>query len=302
MRNPTTSSCRTGSTARCTAGRFFAAMAVTILAAACGQAPPVLRELMDARRLAGELHAAFLQASEASNRAVLADTDDVSAAAAKDAADARTIVAERLSRLEGVVTSLGYASETDMLGRFRTCFAEYQKLDGEILALAVENTNLKAQRLMFGAMREMADGTSAELLQVSGATTSAEVEAQVQGIRADVYELLFIEARHNAEADETAMTQLEERATALAADARARFARLTRGTAGPSASAGPAAASLFERLMATHDEVIALSRRNTNVRSLALTFGRARVVAADCVDTLRQLQDSLATHGSEATR
>lgn len=282
--------------------RLVAAMALSLLAAGCGEPKPVLSELMEARSVTSELRAAFLQASEASNRAVLADTDDVSAAAAKDAGEARAVVVERLTSLQGVVHSLGYTAEIETLDRFKTRFAEYQKLDSEILALAVENTNLKAQRLTFGAVREMADGMTAELLQVSGAAKSADVDGQVQAIRADVYEMLFIEARHNAEADEAAMTQLEQRATALAGDARERLARLSRATSGSPAATVKAATSLFERLMATHDEVIALSRRNTNVRSLALTFGRARIVAAECADVLRLLQDSLATHGSEATR
>ncbi len=302
MRYPTPGLSLTRSAGGRTASRYAVAVVLALLAAACGETQPVLRELMEARRLTGELRAAFLQASEASNRAVLADTDDVSAAAAKDAGDAREVVAERLASLEGVVSSLGYSAETDMLGRFKTRFVEYQKLDSEILALAVENTNLKAQRLTFGAMREMADGISAELLQVSAASNAAAVDAQVQAIRADVFELLVLDARHNAEADEAAMTQLEQRATAVAADARARLARVTRDASGMTAPALQAAASLFERFMSTHDEVIALSRRNTNVRSLALTFGRARVVAAECADALRLLQDSLATHGSEATR
>ncbi len=299
MPNPTMSSSLARGNARRRAGRFAAAIAVAILAAACGGAQPVLLELMEARRLASELRAAFLQANEASNRAVLADTDDVSAAAAKDASEARAVAGERLTSLEAVVTALGYAAETDILARFKTRFAEYQKLDAEILALAVENTNLKAQRLTFGAVREMADGIITELSQVGAAAKSADADAEVQAIRADLYELLFLEARHNAEADEAAMTQMEQRAAAVVADARARLARLPRAASAPALQA---AASLFERLLLTHDEVIALSRRNTNVRSLALTFGRARVVAAECADALRLLQDSLATHGSEATR
>jgi hypothetical protein len=282
--------------------RLAVAAAVVMMTAACNQAQPVLRELMDARRLVGELRAAFLQASEASNRAVLADTDDVSAAAAKEAAEARTVVGGRVAALEGVVASLGYASEADMLGRFKARFAEYEKLDGEILGLAVENTNLKAQRLTFGAMREMADEISAELLAVGGPAASADVEGPMQAIRADVYELLFLDARHNAEAEEKAMLQIEQRVTAVSSDARQRLTALTRVVKGPSTARLQAAASLFDRLMLTHQEVIALSRRNTNVRSLALTFGRARVVAAECADALRLLQDSLATHGSEATR
>ncbi len=200
------------------------------------------------------------------------------------------------------MASLGYAAETGMLGRFNTRFEEYQNLDSEILTLAVENTNLKAQRLTFGAVREMTDGSSAELLQASGAAKSAEVDAQVQANRAHLYQLLFIETRHNPETEEAAMMQREQRAAALAADVRERLARLSGGSTPGTAAPIKAAASLFERLMLTHDEVMTLSRRHTNVRSLALTLGRARVVAAECGDTLRLLQDSLATHGSEATR
>ena len=270
--------------------------AFAVLASACGSTEPVLTDLMDARRLTGELQAAFSRASEASSRAVLADTDDVSAAAAKDAAASRAVVVERLASLDAVIAALGYSAETGMLSTFKSRFEEYQKLDSEILELAVENTNLKAQRLTFGAQREMADAINTELLQGGGA---AATDVDAQAVRADLFELLFIEARHNAEADEAAMTQMEQRATAVAADAQQRLARLARVLTGP---AVPAAASLFERFMATHDEAIALSRRNTNVRSLALTFGRARVVAAECADAMQALQDSLATHGSEATR
>ena len=40
---------------------------------------------------------------------------------------------------------------------FKARFDEYRRLDDEILPLAVENTNVKAQRLSFGPAREAAD-------------------------------------------------------------------------------------------------------------------------------------------------
>ena len=48
--------------------------------------------------------------------------------------------------------------------------------------------------------------------------------------------------------------------------------------------------------------IIALSRKNTNVRSLALSLGRKRVVTAECEDQLRALGEALAKHESTATR
>jgi hypothetical protein len=45
-----------------------------------------------------------------------------------------------------------------------------------------------------------------------------------------------------------------------------------------------------------------LSRRNTNVRSLALSLGQKRMRTAACEDSLRELQDALAKRGFSATR
>lgn len=282
---------------------LLATLAVAAASSSCSGSRALLLELLETRRLAAELASAFHKANEASNRAVLADTDDVSAASAKEAASATTLAAERLTSLDAMVQSLGYSAEADTLSRFRSRFTEYQRLDAEILTLAVENTNLKAQRLSFGAAREMAEGINVELQHVGNTALSGDgVNLEIQGIRADLFELLFLEARHNAEAGDTAMTQLEEHARKLAGDARARFRRLNAIASAPAAAPLHAAVSLFERFMPVHDEVIALSRRNTNVQSLALTFGRKRVVAAECEDALRELQESLAGHGSEATR
>jgi hypothetical protein len=64
-------------------------MSATAAASACLATSPVLTGLIEARRLAAELHVAFTKASEASSRAVMASSDDASAAAAADARTAR---------------------------------------------------------------------------------------------------------------------------------------------------------------------------------------------------------------------
>jgi hypothetical protein len=50
-----------------------------------------------------------------------------------------------------------------------------------------------------------------------------------------------------------------------------------------------------------NDEIVALSRRNSNVRSLALSLGRKRVVVAECDDQLTALEQALAKRGFPAT-
>jgi len=56
--------------------------------AGCNAAPrTVLEQLSEARRLTAELHVQFTTATDAANRAVMADTDDSAAAFAKEACE-----------------------------------------------------------------------------------------------------------------------------------------------------------------------------------------------------------------------
>ena len=63
-----------------------------------------------------------------------------------------------------------------------------------------------------------------------------------------------------------------------------------------------AAAAAFDRFMQLNVEIVALSRRNTNVRSLALSLNQKRLVTAACDESLRALDAALAKRGFTATR
>jgi hypothetical protein len=65
------------------------------------------------------------------------------------------------------------------------------------------------------------------------------------------------------------------------------------------ANAATAALDEFSKINA---DVLSLSRRNSNVRSLAISLGRKRTVAAICDDHLRQLNDALTMHAFAGTR
>ena len=127
------------------------------LTSGCIDAPDsVLERLSEARRLAANLHVQFSKAADASNRAVMADTDRrLSPFRPKPSWQSRRSRATptRWVRFSGA----RYSIETRLLEEFGRRFAEYRALDRNILELAVENTNLKAQRLSFGPAQEAAD-------------------------------------------------------------------------------------------------------------------------------------------------
>ena len=54
--------------------------------------------------------------------------------------------------------------------------------------------------------------------------------------------------------------------------------------------------------MDVNAQVMALSRRNTNVRSLVLSLNEKPKATEACEQTLRALRDSLAKHGYTSSR
>jgi hypothetical protein len=260
---------------------------------------------MEARRLASDLRVQFSKAADASNRAVMADTDEASSAAAREAGQAMQAVEHDIDALQRILQELGYGDEIRLLETFKARFAEYRALDADILPLAVENTNIKAQRLSFGPARDAANAFRQSLEAAARPVSSKDtccVDALVAKAAAAVLEVQVIQARHIAESDEAAMSRME---TEMAAsEAAARKALDTLKSLLPPA-AGPqlaAAAAALDRFKAINAELVTLSRRNSNVRSLALSLGRKRTVTAECDDMLQALEEALAKHDFTATR
>jgi hypothetical protein len=264
----------------------------------------VLNQQAEAHRLSSNLRVQFTRAADASNRAVMADTDDASTSAAREAELATKAVQRDIDALHQVLVDLGDRSETAQLDQFKARFDEYRKLDEAVLPLAVENTNIKAQRLSFGpaqeavnAFRQAVDAAAAPV----SSNNSRAAALAAQAIAA-LLEVQVMQARHIAESDEAAMSRMEAAMTASLSTARKAVETL-RGLLPPaSASQLAQAAAALDAFTATNAEIIALSRRNSNVRSLALSLGKKRTVTAECDDLLQALEDALAKHHFAATR
>ena len=283
------------------------AVAIAVLdAVACGDGSTlVLNQQAEAHRLASHLHVQFSRAAEASNRAVMADTDETSQAAAREAEQATRAVQRDIDTLRPILNNLAYRDEVGQLDAFATRFAQYQALDADILPLAVENTNIKAQRLAFGPASEAVRAFRQSIEsagRMAAAKNAPAVDALVARAATAVLEVQVIQARHIAESDESAMSSMESAMAASEAAARKALDSL-KGLLPPGAATLLAtAADDLARFTAINAEIVALSRRNSNVRSLALSLGKKRTVTAECEDLLQALEDALARHHFSATR
>lgn len=265
----------------------------------------VLTQQIDARRLSSNLRVQFTRAADASNRAVMEVTDEASSAAAREAAEATQAIDRDIQAFQPLLEALSYPDEIRQLEAFKACFGRYRALDADILPLAVENTNIKAQRLSFGPAREAANAFRQAVEAARRSSTSKDtccVEALVAKATAALLEVQVIQARHIAESDDQAMSRMEAEMTAAEGAARKAvdtLKGLLPSAAGPQLSEATAA---LDRFNATNAELVKLSRRNSNVRSLALSLGRKRTVTAECDDMLRALDESLSKHNFTATR
>jgi len=279
---------------------------VAVALGACTTTPleTSIQRLVDADKLAADLLVQFSKAGDAANRAVMADTDETSVMFAGEAEQATQAVEKDSADLRSLLTSLQYSNELRLLDEFDKRFAEYRALDRSVLDLAVANTNLKAQRLSFGPAREAADAFRTSLDTVMPATQSDawRVKALAATAVAAVREIQALQAPHIAESDDAVMTRIEERMTASARVARDQLTMLAGATAPASRTQLAAASASLDGFLDLNAQLIALSRRNTNVRSLALSLGQKRMRTAACEDSLRALQDALAKRGFSATR
>jgi hypothetical protein len=259
----------------------------------------------DAHRLAADLRIQFNRAADASNRAVMAETDDASADFARDAEKVLQIVDSDVAALMPLLLNLSFSKEVEFLEDFAKHFAQYRELDRTILTLAVENTNLKAQRLAFGPAREAADNFRDSLGAVALKIPPKD-RFRIEGLMAKavlaVREIQILYGPHIAEPNEAAMTGMEQEMANLDANARGALASLTEFVPRDMRPSLSTALAALDRFKDFSRQIVALSRRNTNVRSLKLSLQTKPALTAACDESLRALQDMLTKEDIKATR
>jgi hypothetical protein len=280
----------------------IATLAVAV-AAACNRQTG-LEQLAEARRVTADLQMHFTKAANAGNRAVMAHTDDMATASVREAQEATADAQKDADLLASLLDSLNYATEAQLLNTFRSHFAEYQKLDHKILKLAVENSNAKAQQLAFGPAQQAGNDFRVALGRVSAAAFADEwqVRALVATAVGAVREIQALQAPHIASPDDAAMTAMEREMAAAEAVARTTLATLRGRAASESRPRVAEATAALDQFVGVNKEILVLSRRNTDVRSLALSLNEKGELTAACEAALQQLRDALSKRGVMGAR
>ena len=286
--------------------RSFLVAAVSAAALGCGHEDvnATLQKVSQARELAAHLTVQFTMASDAANRAVMADTDETSVQFAKESRESAAAVQKDVDQLRATLATLGYADEDKLLTDFAKNFAEYRRLDDNVLGLAVENTNLKAQRLAFGPAQDAANAfrDAVKALTPANPADAFHVEALSATAVMTVREIQVLQGPHIADADEAVMTRMEQQMSTSQTAARKALDALRPLVSAASQPKLAAAASALGKFMDLNSQLIALSRRNTNVHSLMLSLDEKRKVTLACQNDLQALQTALSKRGYSGIR
>jgi len=247
--------------------------------------------------LVGQMQADLVAASEAEKSAVLAVTDQDSQLLADQARAASAKVELERSALGELLATAGTPGERELLAQFTAAFAAFQKIDNDLLALAVKNTNLKAYALAYGPAAVALQEMNAALTRfVTAHADAPEATATLRlafGAQVSALRLQTLLPPHIAEENEAKEDELEALMATEDAQVRKNLADLA---ALPTYSHAPELATATARyadFSTLKAQILALSRENTNVRSLSLSLNQKRKAMLLCQATLNALQQAL---------
>jgi len=252
----------------------------------------------------------LLMAVEAEKNVLLAGTVQAAGDFADKARKAAGAVENGRVELEAISRRDDMAPQADLLAQFSKAWAEFRAIDDVLLELAVQKTNEQAARLSatrgLDLLLSFQKSLETAMLRgpqgATGATSSQFLPVQCFKAYAGAATVLGLQAPHIAEAADANMDALEARIAAAAAQTRAALDAAQTAASGSAKAEIEQARAVFAEFMAVNAKVIALSRINSDVKSLALSMERKRMVAASCLDTLGALQDSINERLAKARR
>jgi hypothetical protein len=247
--------------------------------------------------LVARMRLALASASEAEKSAVLAVTDQDSQIFAGQALAIAAEVDRERKELGVLLAAGGTQDEKDLLVQFSKAFVDLQRIDNDLLGLAVKNTNIKAYSLAFGPAADAVDGMDAALFRLvaksAGAPEGRDVARSAFGAQTATLRIQTLLAPHIAEESVKKMDEFEARMSKEDEEVRKDMDDLAAFQALRGDPDLETAALDYARFCEVRGRILALSRENTNVRSLAMSLGQKRKVLVLCQDVLSALQQAI---------
>ena len=236
----------------------------------------------------------IVSASEAETSAVVAQTDQAATNFAEQARAATASVERARGEVAPLISRSGAGNEKDLFARFSQAFIEFQQVQTALLDLAVKNTNVKAYGLAFGpateALHNLDDALNRVIDASEGTADAVAVSKAAFRVQIGALRIQTLLAPHIAEAEDKKMDELEAVMSVEDKEVRDNLDRLAQLDRSHDQAFVDAAKAAYADFTSIRKNILALSRENTNVRSLAISLDQKRKVTALCQDPLDALQ------------
>lgn len=255
--------------------------------------------VINKREILSQMRVNLSESVEMEKSAVMAPTDEESQDFAGQSSASSAAVENDLQQIQPLIDATSLQDEVKLIGEFKNCWSEFRKLDQVILGLAVQNTNRKATTLLEekgGAAMQRFELALKEVMR-SNFQAQAAKEGRVAGsawhaIAAGEHIVNLLNS-HIAETSNEKMDQIEVQIQLADKEVVQSLDEL--GGIGDSENqdALSQARMAFAEFMEVTAKVRELSRKNSNIKSLELSIGKKRIIAAQCAEILAAFQNAV---------
>lgn len=252
--------------------------------------------------LVSKMRIHLLEAIESEKNAVMAITDEESEEFAAKAHQATESVEKNRKEIESIIQQNEFQREAELLNEFNICWSQYRKLDETILSLAIQNTNLKAQKISSTQCAQEMARFEESLNRIihrdnKNNQCSEAIMPTYEALTAS-FKIFALHKPHIEEADDKQMDKIEQSIKSYDASAKKALNTLS-GLAALSDNPDlKNAQTAYGQFMNLTNEVLRLSRLNTNIKSAELSLGKKRLISAQCQEILTTLQGTVQAQGN----
>lgn len=245
-------------------------------------------------------------AIEAEKNAVLSVKSQESKGFAAQVKSAGQALETQRQALESLTQKQSSPSEKNLLAEFDRCWGQFKVLDQQLLAWAAQESNIEAQNWSTQTARkaweEFEQALNSLRQNPSSAPFKPERAAAIDQSQIASLKILALHKPHIEAFSEREMQQWEKEMQTQTALTQSHLSALSQSLSQAERPKFQLAQKQWLAFQAATDKIIALSRQNTNLKSLELSLGKKRLIASQCKGILNELQAEYASQRFQATR
>jgi methyl-accepting chemotaxis protein len=265
-----------------------------------------MRQLVDRtilkRDVLADLHAKLLASIRFQKNAVIAPDDETSKEFAATSRSFLAGVRSAQERLKGLIVADGVEGQSAALEAIGKAIDNFAKVNSDALDLAVQNTNVKARRLLTGELHRQINilaallgrgiaGTASKpnpgVAEVARLKTLAETRAALLGMYPVLVRHIETSRKEEKAAEEKKLAELQDRI-------QAGLAAVSEGAPDASAEGGEAFAEIRSLLAS----ILKLSEIDASNRCAILSLGEGRITGDECVARIMDLDKVFAAEAA----